>query len=70
MSLQDSVNVFYFVELAKTYKDDGNFYFKCKKYRDAISHYTTGIKQNCSNELKAQLFNNRSAANYFLQNFK
>ncbi|XP_054274161.1 DNA polymerase interacting tetratricopeptide repeat-containing, protein of 47 kDa [Macrosteles quadrilineatus] len=58
-------------ELAATYKEEGNFNFKCKKYRFAILSFTEGIKQKCSdNSLNAQLYNNRAAANFFLQNFR
>ena len=31
-------------ELAKNYKEDGNFQFKLKKYRLSIAAYTEGIK--------------------------
>lgn len=58
-------------DLAKAYKDDGNFNFKCKKYRHAIIAYTEGIKKKCSdNDLNAQLYNNRAASNFFLQNYR
>lgn len=58
-------------DLAATYKDDGNFYIKHKKYRMAIYSYTEGLNQKCQNsELNAQLYNNRSAAQYFLQNYR
>ncbi len=35
-------------ELAKNYKEDGNFNFKCKKYRLAIASYTQGLKYKVS----------------------
>lgn len=58
-------------ELANTYKEDGNFYVKHKKYRMAILSYTEGLKQKFNNDkLKSTLHNNRSAANYFLQNYR
>ncbi|XP_075228645.1 DNA polymerase interacting tpr containing protein of 47kD [Lycorma delicatula] len=58
-------------ELALTYKEDGNFNFKCKKYRLAIMSYTEGLKQKCHDEdLNAQLYNNRSASHYFLKNYR
>lgn len=58
-------------ELANSYKEDGNFYMKHKKFRMAILGYTEGIKQKCDNALlNAQLYNNRSAANYFLKNYR
>ena len=31
-------------ELAKSYKEDGNFNFKCKKYKFAVASYTEGLK--------------------------
>lgn len=58
-------------DLAIAYKEDGNFNVKHKKYRMAIFSYTEGIKQHCENaEVNATLFNNRSAANYFLTNYR
>lgn len=58
-------------DLADTYKDDGNFYMKHKKYRMAIFSYTEGIRQKCVNDdLNASLLNNRSAANFFLKNYR
>ena len=32
------------LELAENYREDGNFNFKCKKYRYASISYTEGIK--------------------------
>lgn len=58
-------------ELATSYKEDGNFNFKHKKYRLAILSYTEGIKQKHDNtELKATLHNNRAAAHYFIKNYR
>lgn len=58
-------------ELALSYKDDGNFNFKYKKYRMAIISYTEGLKAKCNNnDVNASLFNNRSAAHYFLKNYR
>jgi len=63
--------IFFFLELANNYKEDGNFNFKCRKYRFAILAYTEGLKQKCKdNELNAQLYNNRSACNFFLKNYR
>ncbi|XP_012289058.1 tetratricopeptide repeat protein 4 [Orussus abietinus] len=57
-------------ELANNYKDDGNFNFKHKKYRLAILAYTEGLKtKSKDNELMAQLYNNRAAAHFMLQNY-
>lgn len=58
-------------ELATTYKEDGNFDMKNKKYRMAIFSYTEGLNQKCENtELNASLYNNRSAAHFFLKNYR
>ncbi|XP_063709795.1 DNA polymerase interacting tetratricopeptide repeat-containing, protein of 47 kDa [Culicoides brevitarsis] len=58
-------------ELAQSYKEDGTFYMKHKKFRMAIYGYSEGLKQKCNNDLlNAQLYNNRSAANYFLRNYR
>uniref|UniRef100_A0A336MPM7 CSON002216 protein n=1 Tax=Culicoides sonorensis TaxID=179676 RepID=A0A336MPM7_CULSO len=58
-------------DLAQNYKEDGNFYMKHKKFRMAILGYTEGLKAKCDNDdLNAQLYNNRSAANYFLKNYR
>ncbi|XP_034255905.1 DNA polymerase interacting tetratricopeptide repeat-containing, protein of 47 kDa [Thrips palmi] len=58
-------------DLAIAYKDDGNFNFKCKKYRRAIIAYTEGLKKKCKDdEINAQLYNNRSASNFFLENYR
>lgn len=58
-------------ELAEKYKDDGNYWLKMKKYRIAIMNYTEGLQQNSENkEIIANLYNNRSAAQFFLKNFR
>uniref|UniRef100_A0A8D8M0U9 Tetratricopeptide repeat protein 4 n=2 Tax=Cacopsylla melanoneura TaxID=428564 RepID=A0A8D8M0U9_9HEMI len=58
-------------ELATTYKEEGNFNFKCKKYRNSIINYTEGLKIKCSDDdINAQLYNNRAAANFFLKNYR
>lgn len=58
-------------ELAEKYKEDGTYWMKHKKYRMAIMNYTEGIRQKPENrELLANLCNNRSAAQFFLQNFR
>ncbi|KAF5303324.1 hypothetical protein FQA39_LY10063 [Lamprigera yunnana] len=58
-------------ELANAYKEDGNFNFKHKNYRLAIIAYTEGLKVKCEDfEVEATLLNNRSAANYFLKNYR
>ena len=58
-------------DLAKNYKEDGNFNFKCKKYRFAVASYTEGLKHKCSdNELNTQLLTNRAAAQYHIGNYR
>ncbi|KAK1116586.1 hypothetical protein K0M31_018268 [Melipona bicolor] len=58
-------------ELANSYKEDGNFNFKHKKYRLAIMNYTEGIRIKCKdNDLMAQLYNNRAAAHFMLKNYR
>lgn len=58
-------------ELALSYKEDGNFNFKHKNYRLAVIGYSEGIKVRCGNaEIEASLYNNRSAAHWFLQNYR
>lgn len=58
-------------ELANNYKEDGNFNYKYKKYRLAILSYTEGIRTKCKdNDLMAQLYNNRAAAHFMLQNYR
>ncbi|EEB16326.1 Cyclophilin seven suppressor, putative [Pediculus humanus corporis] len=59
------------LELAQSYKEDGNFNFKYKKYRMAIISYTEGIRKNCNdNEVQSQLYSNRAAAHYHLGNYR
>lgn len=58
-------------ELAVNYKEDGNFYMKHKKFRMAVLGYTEGIAIKCQNaDVNATLYNNRSAAQFFLQNYR
>lgn len=58
-------------DLANTYKEDGNFYLKHNKVRMAIFSYTEGVQLKCQNpEVNAVLYNNRSAAQYFLKNYR
>jgi hypothetical protein len=57
--------------LAQSYKEDGNFHFKIKKYLVAIASYTEGLKQKADNkELNASLYLNRAAAHFHLGNFR
>ncbi|NP_001085211.1 tetratricopeptide repeat domain 4 L homeolog [Xenopus laevis] len=58
-------------EQAKSYKDEGNEYFKEKDYNKAITSYTEGIKKNCKDqELNAILYTNRAAAQFYLGNYR
>ncbi|KAL7736381.1 hypothetical protein ACLKA6_014847 [Drosophila palustris] len=58
-------------ELALNYKEDGNFYMKHKKFRMSIYSFTEGIKTKCENpDVLSVLYNNRSAAHYFLKNYR
>ncbi|KAL2747348.1 tetratricopeptide repeat protein 4-like [Vespula maculifrons] len=58
-------------QLAKSYKDDGNFNFNNGQYRMSIISYTEGIRTRCKDqELLAQLYNNRATAHYMLQNYR
>lgn len=58
-------------DLAHNYKEDGNFYIKHKKYRMAILSFTEGLKVKSDNqEINSILYNNRSAAHYFLKNYR
>lgn len=59
------------LELATSYKDDGNFNFKYKNYRLAVVAYTEGLKAKCDDaEVNATLHNNRAAAHFFLKNYR
>ena len=58
-------------ELAKSYKEDGNFNFKCKKYRFAVASYTEGLKAMSEDkEVKTQLLTNRAAAQFWIGNYR
>ncbi|EDW46633.1 DNA polymerase interacting tetratricopeptide repeat-containing, protein of 47 kDa [Drosophila sechellia] len=58
-------------ELALNYKEDGNFYMKHKKFRMAIYSFTEGIKTKTDNpDVLAVLYNNRSAAHFFIKNYR
>ncbi|XP_006005554.1 tetratricopeptide repeat protein 4 [Latimeria chalumnae] len=54
---------------ARTYKDEGNDYFKEKDYKKAIISYTEGLKKKCNDiELNVILYTNRAAAQFHLGN--
>ncbi|XP_040834426.1 tetratricopeptide repeat protein 4 isoform X2 [Ochotona curzoniae] len=58
-------------EQAKTYKDEGNDYFKEKDYKKAVISYTEGLKKKCADpDLNTILYTNRAAAQYYLGNFR
>ncbi|XP_041087026.1 tetratricopeptide repeat protein 4 isoform X1 [Polyodon spathula] len=58
-------------EQATTYKNEGNDYFKEKKYKQAIASYSEGLKKKCGDtELNAVLHTNRAAAQFHLGNFR
>lgn len=56
-----------FADQAKTYKDEGNDYFKEKDYKKAVVSYSEGLKKKCGDpDLNAVLYTNRAAAQYYL----
>ncbi|XP_050080671.1 DNA polymerase interacting tetratricopeptide repeat-containing, protein of 47 kDa [Anopheles maculipalpis] len=58
-------------ELADTYKEDGRFYMQHRKFRMAVLSYTEALRYKVGDaSYKAVLYNNRSAANYLLQNYR
>merc|ERR1719186_317513 len=58
-------------ELALNYKEDGNFNFKCKKYRFAVASYTEGLKaKSADKEINTQLLTNRAAAQFHIGNYR
>ncbi|KAM6219875.1 tetratricopeptide repeat protein 4 isoform 2-T2 [Rhynchocyon petersi] len=58
-------------EQAKTYKDEGNDYFREKDYKKAVISYTEGLKKKCADsDLNVVLYTNRAAAQYYLGNFR
>jgi len=58
-------------ELAVNYKEDGNFNFKCKKYRFAVASYTEGLLAKSSDTLvNTQLYTNRAASQHHIGNYR
>ena len=50
--------------MAENFKDQGNNYFKGKRYRDALGFYTQGVDAKPTNEkLLEALLCNRAACN-------
>ncbi|XP_074524528.1 tetratricopeptide repeat protein 4 [Halichoeres trimaculatus] len=58
-------------EQAMSLKDEGNAFFKEKKYEKAIVAYTAGLKRKCGDqELDTVLLTNRAAAQFHLGNIR
>ncbi|XP_039094664.1 tetratricopeptide repeat protein 4 [Hyaena hyaena] len=58
-------------EQAKTYKNEGNDYFKEKEYKKAVISYSEGLKKKCTDpDLNVVLYTNRAAAQFYLGNFR
>ncbi|XP_052860483.1 DNA polymerase interacting tetratricopeptide repeat-containing, protein of 47 kDa [Anopheles cruzii] len=58
-------------ELADTYKEDGKFYMQHRKFRMAVLSYTEALRYKVGDAgYKAVLYNNRSAANFMLKNYR
>ncbi|KAI0352883.1 40S ribosomal protein S7 [Trametes cingulata] len=57
-------------EIAQNFKEQGNDYFKGKRYREALGFYTQGIDAKPTDKtLLEALFCNRAACNLELQNY-
>jgi len=57
-------------EVAENFKEQGNEYFRGKRYREALGFYTQGVDAKPENgQLKAALLLNRAACNLELQNY-
>lgn len=69
--LFNNLNIF-IKEKAIKLKDEGNLYFKVKKYSQAIVSYTMALKEEFEddNELKSVLYQNRAAAHYYIKNYR
>lgn len=58
------------VEVAENFKEQGNEYFRGKRYREALGFYTQGVDAKPENgQLRAALLLNRAACNLELQNY-
>ena len=52
-----------FIARAEAFKEDGNYEYNRKKFKEAIAAYTEGIKAKCDNvHLNAILYTNRATA--------
>ncbi|KAF8138160.1 40S ribosomal protein S7 [Boletus edulis] len=57
-------------EIAQSFKDQGNDYFKGKRYREALGFYTQGLDaQPTDSTLQEALYCNRAACNLELKNY-
>lgn len=59
-------------EKALKFKEDGNFYFKCKNYKNAVISYTAGLNEKIDDdkELMSVLHSNRAASHFYLENYR
>lgn len=58
-------------EKAEDLKNEGNSYFKDKKYEKAVLSYTAALTMKSSDrDLNAVVFSNRAAANFYLGNMR
>ena len=56
------------LDIAENFKDQGNDYFKGKRYREALGFYTQGIDAKpTNNKLSEALLCNRAACNLELR---
>ena len=52
---------------AEAYKEDGNYEYKRKNFKEAIAAYTEGIKIKCDDAgLNAILYTNRATSQFYL----
>ena len=52
--------------MALSYKEEGNYHFKAKKYSFAKTSFAEGLKQKFDDDnLRSQLYNNRGAAEFY-----
>lgn len=59
------------IELAMSYKEDGNQNFKRKKYRWAVESYTNALDSKCEDkELNAVLYTNRAIAQFCIGSYR
>ncbi|XP_042372985.1 tetratricopeptide repeat protein 4 [Plectropomus leopardus] len=58
-------------EIAQSLKDEGNDFFKEKKYEKAVLCYTVGLQKKCGDQdLNTILLTNRAAAHFHLGNMR